>query len=611
MEYIYLSKIESPKDIKSLSIDELKILCDEIRDCIINTVASNGGHLASNLGAVELTVALHYVFNSPDDAIVFDVGHQSYTHKLLTGRYNRFSSLRLEKGISGFMRPDESEHDAFISGHSSTAISSAYGLLKGKKLAGRNDKVIAIVGDGAMTGGMVYEALNNCGRDKDDAGLIIILNDNEMSISKNVGAFARYLSAIREKKSYFDFKRDFKRFLSHLPFIGGFIRRGLSRSKDMLKHRIYRSSNIFEGFGFEYFGPTDGHDLQKLIDLLNIIKVESKPVVLHTTTIKGKGYTPAEKSPWLYHGVGAFVTDEGVCDSNKIDFSSVFGNELIKLAENNNKICAITAAMPDGTGLYDFSKRYPDRFFDVGIAEQHAVTFGAGLAKSGMKPFFAVYSSFLQRSIDQIIHDVAIANLNLTLCIDRAGFVGADGETHQGLYDIGLLTSIPNMIIYAPSNYNELKYMLGICSDNCCLQAIRYPRGAEPKEISSYVASGNDFDVIGNGEIAIITYGVEFANVMCAVGNDQNYTVIKLNKIFPINNDLYDIILKKKSVYIFEESSENGSIGEKIGHKLCELGFNGKFKTVAVSGFVASATVDSDFKKYSLDSDSIKNIVSE
>lgn len=611
MEYKYLNKINSPDDIKTFTISELIILCEEIRDCIINTVASNGGHLASNLGAVELTVALHYVFNSPDDAIVFDVGHQSYTHKLLTGRYEKFGTLRLENGISGFMRPTESEHDAFVSGHSSTAISSAYGLLKGKKLSGRNDKVIAVVGDGAMTGGMVYEALNNCGRDKDDSGLIIILNDNEMSISKNVGAFARYLSAIREKKSYFDFKRDFKRFLSHLPLIGGFIRRGLSRSKDMLKHRIYRSSNIFEGFGFEYFGPTDGHDLQKLINLLNVIKEESKPVVLHTKTVKGKGYAPAEESPWLYHGVGAFTADQGVSNSPKLDFSTVFGNEMCELAQNDSKICAITAAMPDGTGLYTFSKMYPDRFFDVGIAEQHAVTFSAGLAKSGMKPFFAVYSSFLQRSIDQIIHDAAIAKLNLTLCVDRAGFVGADGETHQGLYDISLLSSIPNITIYSPSNYSELKSILNLCAKSDSLNAIRYPRGSEPAVISNYKPSGKDFDVFGTGDTAIITYGVEFANVVNAVRNIDKVSVIKLNKIFPFSNDLFKSIINKKRVFVFEESSKSGSIGEKIGNKLCELGYSGKFRSIAVRGFVGSATVESDYKKYYLDSESIKKIVSE
>ena len=611
MEYKYLNKINSPKDIKSLSINELKVLCGEIRDCIINTVASNGGHLASNLGTVELTVALHYVFNSPDDAIVFDVGHQSYAHKLLTGRFDSFDTLRLESGISGFMRPDESEHDTFVSGHSSTAISSAYGLLKGKKIAGLNDKVIAVVGDGAMTGGMVYEALNNCGRDKNDSGLIIILNDNEMSISKNVGAFARYLSVIREKKSYFDFKRDFKRFLSHLPLIGGFIRRGLSRSKDMLKHRIYRSSNIFEGFGFEYFGPTDGHDLQKLINLLNIIKSENRPVVLHTKTTKGKGYPFAEKMPWLYHGVGSFATDSGVSAEDKTDFSSVFGEELSKMSLSDDKICAITAAMPDGTGLYNFSKTFPERFFDVGIAEQHAVTFSAGLAKAGMKPYFAVYSSFLQRSIDQIIHDVAIANLNVTLCIDRAGFVGADGETHQGLYDISLLTAIPNISIFAPSNYNELRYILNSSANSNTLSAIRYPRGAEPSNISNYVATGNDFDVIGNGDIAIITYGIEFSNVYNAIGNDDRYTIIKLNKIFPINNKLFDLLLTKKSIFVFEEASKNGSIGEKIGNNLCELGFSGKFKVNAVSGFVGTSTVENDFKKFMLDSDSVKKIVSE
>lgn len=611
MEYKFLSHIKSPQDIKSLSINELNLLCDEIRDCIINTVSNNGGHLASNLGAVELTVALHYVFDSPNDAIIFDVGHQSYTHKLLTGRFSEFNTLRKENGLSGFMRPDESEHDLFVSGHSSTAISSAYGLLKGKQLSGQDGKVIAVVGDGAMTGGMVYEALNNCGRDKNSNGMIIILNDNNMSISKNVGALARYLGVIREKNSYFNFKRDFKRFLAHLPLFGGFIGRNIARSKDMLKHRIYRSSNIFEGFGFEYFGPTDGHDLKKLINLLNVIKKENKAVVLHTTTVKGKGYKFAENAPDLYHGVGSFTVDVGVKKNEKNDFSSVFGDKLCELAQNDDKICAVTAAMPDGTGLYNFANAFPDRFFDVGIAEQHAVTFSAGLAKAGMKPFFAVYSSFLQRSIDQIIHDVAIANNNVTLCIDRAGFVGADGETHQGLYDVSLLTSIPNITIFSPSNYNELQNTLSMCAEMDCLKAIRYPRGSEPECISEYKFSGDDFDVIGSGDTAVITYGIEFANVYSALSCKEGVTIIKLNKIFPFNDRLFNLLMNKKKIYVFEESYKYGSVGEKIGNKLCELGFTGEFNNLSVLGFIPPATVDSDFKKYNLDSDSINNIFSE
>lgn len=611
MDYKYLSGIKSPQDIKSLNLSELNVLCEEIRHCIINTVATNGGHLASNLGAVELTVALHYVFDSPTDAIIFDVGHQSYTHKLLTGRFSEFHTLRQENGISGFMRPDESEHDIFISGHSSTAISSAYGLLKGKQLAGKDGKVIAVVGDGAMTGGMVYEALNNCGRDKNSDGMIIILNDNNMSISKNVGALARYLGVIREKNSYFNFKRDFKRFLAHLPLIGGFIGRNIARSKDMLKHRIYRSSNIFEGFGFEYFGPTDGHDLSKLINLLNVIKKENKAVVLHTTTVKGKGYHFAEEHPELYHGVGAFSVDDGVTVNIKNDFSGVFGDKLCELAEKDNKICAITAAMPDGTGLYKFEKEFPDRFFDVGIAEQHAVTFSAGLSKGGMKPFFAVYSSFLQRSIDQIIHDTAIADLNVTLCVDRAGFVGADGETHQGLYDVSLLTSIPNISVFSPSNYDELRNTLKACAEMNCLKAIRYPRGSEPKVISEYKFTGEDFDVIGSGDTAVVTYGIEFANVYEALAETKGVSIIKLNKIFPINDELFNILMPKKNVYVFEESYKYGSIGEKIGNKLCELGFKGVFNCSSVLGFIPAATVDSDFIKNKLDSNSVKNIVSE
>ncbi len=605
MDYKYLSEIKSPKDIKKLNIEELTILCDEIRDCIITTVSQNGGHLASNLGAVELTVALHYVFDSPFDAIIFDVGHQSYTHKLLTGRYEQFSGLRSENGISGFTRPNESEHDIFVSGHSSTAISSAYGLLKGKRLSGKDGKAIAVVGDGAMTGGMVYEALNNCGRDQNDAGLIIILNDNEMSISENVGALAKYFAAIREKKSYFNFKRNLKKILAHIPLIGSSIDKFLSNAKDFIKLKIYRNGNIFEDFGFEYFGPTDGHNLKKLIKILGLVKREKRPVVLHSITVKGKGYKPAEENPGLYHGVGKFDINTGVLAGTTTDFSSVFGKKLCELAKDNKKICAITAAMPDGTGLNEFSGRFPDRFFDVGIAEQHAVTFSAGLAKSGMKPYFAVYSSFLQRSIDQIIHDVAIDNLGVVFCIDRAGFVGADGETHQGLFDISLLTAIPNMSIYSPSNYDELQKVLDMSVDHQNMLAIRYPRGNEPKALKNYKASGFDFDVIGEGSTIVISYGSEFANVYDALRGIEDIKIIKLNKIFPLGCEFFYSLKNAKKIFVFEETLSKGGIGEKIGAVLSRIGYGGEFSTVSVKGFVPSASVDSDYKKFGLDRDSI------
>ncbi len=607
MEYKYLSGISSPKDIKKLNIEELTELCGEIRDCIIKVVSENGGHLASNLGAVEFTVALHYVFDSPKDAIVFDVGHQSYTHKLLTGRYKEFSSLRKEGGISGFTRPNESEHDLFVSGHSSTSISSAYGLQKGKEILGEEGKTVAVIGDGAMTGGLFYEAVNNAG--KDAKNLIIVLNDNKMSIAENVGALARYLTAVRQRNSYFNFKKSFKKFLLRIPLIGTKIKNRISRSKDRLKHSVYLSSNIFEGFGFEYFGPVDGHNLQKTIDMLKVIKAETRPVVLHLTTTKGKGYAYSEEHPNKYHGVSSFNVDEGRNDTEKEDFSSVFGKTLVEMAEENGKICAVTAAMPDGTGLVEFKERFPERFFDVGIAEEHAVTFSAGLAKAGMKPYFAVYSSFLQRAIDQIIHDVAIEGLPVTFCIDRAGFVGADGETHQGLYDIPLLTSIPNITVYSPSNFKELEKVVNLSEEFTSPTVIRYPRGAESKEISSLSFSDKDSAVIGEGEKVAVTFGIEFNNVYSAYKKSPNFQILKLNKIFPIEKEIINHLLTKKKIVVFEESSISGGIGEKIGASLSENGYKGKFSVVASKGFVPTASYERDIKKFNLDSESVIEIM--
>lgn len=607
MEYKYLGRVNSPDELKRLDISQLKQLCEEIRDCIIATVSENGGHLASNLGAVEMTVALHYVFDSPTDSIVFDVGHQCYTHKLLTGRFERFSTLRRENGISGFMRPSESEHDPFVTGHSSTSISSAYGLLKGKELLGKKGKTVAVIGDGAMTGGMVYEAMNNAGRDKKN--LIIILNDNKMSISKNVGALARYLNIIRQKRSYFNFKRDLKSFLSHIPLVGGAVKSKLSRSKDSLKHRIYYNSNIFEGFGFKYYGPVDGHDLEKTIELLRLVKTEERPVVLHLTTVKGKGYSFAESSPSLYHGVGDFDAEKGMEPSDKIDFSAAFGSILCELAENDERICAVTAAMPDGTGLNGFAERFPKRFFDVGISEEHAVTFCAGLARAGMRPVFAVYSSFLQRGIDQVIHDIAIAGLPVLICVDRAGFVGADGETHQGLYDIPLLTSIPGITVYSPSNYRELEKAVGTALTLSGPVVIRYPRGSEDRHTASLDFSGA-FTVLGDSDTAAVTFGRELSNVYAAWEGLRSFEIVKLNRVFPLSGEAVERLMTKKRVVVFEESSESGGIAEKLAAVLLKGGYSGSFEVHAVHGFVAAATVSRDDEAFSLDTESVIKIMS-
>ena len=594
MEYKILSKIKSPQDVKKLDNKQTQLLCEEIRDCIIDTVSKNGGHLASNLGAVELTVALHRAFCSPEDAIIFDVGHQSYTHKLLTGRFQKFKSLRTENGISGFMRPTESEHDPFVTGHSSNSISAAYGIYKAKKLKGENGTAIAVIGDGAMTGGMAYEALNNAGNSK--GNFIVILNDNKMSISQNVGSISLRLAKMRNRPKYYHFKSAFARFLQKIPFVGDSLYKFFDKIKDAVKSAVYRN-NIFVAMGFNYMGPVDGHNIGAMESLFSIAKNSSKPALIHVVTTKGKGYTYAEESPKNYHGVSPFDVDEGALSGGK-NYSIVAGETLLELAEKDDKICAITAAMTEGTGLTEFSKKFEDRFFDVGIAEQHAVTFGAALASKGLKPFFAVYSSFLQRGFDQLIHDTAMGGFPLRLLVDRAGLVGEDGETHQGLFDVPYLTLIPNINVYSPSNYAELKYRINYIWDKNEISAVRYPRGKE--EISDFSDFKEDYTLLkGNGKKLIITYGRIFAEAVKAKETNDVLSILKLNKIFPINKEIADIIKEYKEVYFFEESVKSGSISEHLSAILNESGYNGKYFINAVdNGFVPAMSTNSALKKY-------------
>ena len=603
MEYKILSGIKSPVDLKKLNSDQIEPLCEEIRDCLINAVSKNGGHLASNLGSVELTVALHRVFNSPQDAIIFDVGHQCYTHKLLTGRYDRIDTIRTEGGISGFMRPGESEHDPVVTGHSSSSISAAYGIYKAKALSGEKGTAIAVVGDGALTGGMVYEALNNAGEKK--GNFIVVINDNKMSISKNVGSLARYLSAIRSRPKYHRFKGRVEKFLLKIPFIGKYISRGVFKSKTIIKNAIYHT-NIFEGLGFNYLGPVDGHNEKVLENIFTIAKNQTRPVIVHVMTKKGKGYKFAEECPYDYHGVKPFDVDSGANSGGGNDFSSAFGESLCALAEKDSRICAITAAMTQGTGLADFSHKYKNRFFDVGIAEQHAVTFAAGLAKGGMRPVFAVYSSFLQRGFDQVIHDAAINNVPITLCVDRAGFVGEDGETHQGLFDTAFLSQIPNVKIYAPSNFEELDIMLKLAIYDNCVSVVRYPRGGEFLNCKDIKYSNEPFSVYGSGKTAIISYGRIVGNALEAAQKLDNAAVIKLNVLTEIGKPLIDELKKYDSVFFFEEGIKHGGIGEQIGSLLAESNIDCCYKHIAVdSQFVEAATVDSQIKKFGLDTDSI------
>ncbi len=596
MDYRILNKIKSPQDVKELDNKQIEALCSEIRDCIIDTVSKNGGHLASNLGAVELTVALHRVFSSPEDAIIFDVGHQCYTHKLLTGRFDRFSTIRTEGGLSGFMRPNESEHDPFVTGHSSNSISAAYGIFKAKQLKGENGTAVAVIGDGAMTGGMAYEALNNAG--KPEGGFIVVLNDNKMSISKNVGSLASSLTKMRNKPKYHRFKSVFGRFLRSIPLVGETLYRFFDKIKDAVKGAVYKN-NIFTALGFNYLGPVDGHNVQALESLLKIAQHYAKPSLVHVITTKGKGYSYAEESPKNYHGVSPFDIEEGAV-SGGTNFSAQAGKVLVKLAEKDDKICAVTAAMTEGTGLTDFAKSYPERFFDVGIAEQHAVTFSSALAKEGMKPFFAVYSSFLQRGFDQLIHDTAMGGFPLRLLIDRAGIVGEDGETHQGLFDVPYLTLIPNINIYSPSNFSELEYRIGYIAEKEEISAVRYPRGSERlKDFEDYKG---DYTLIkGKSKKIIVTYGRLFAEAMKAKGKREDINILKLNKIFPIASEAVDMLMEFDKIYFFEESSKSGGIAEHLSALLLERGYKGKYVIKAIeNGFVAAMDTNSAIEKYGL-----------
>ncbi|MBQ7203534.1 MAG: 1-deoxy-D-xylulose-5-phosphate synthase [Eubacterium sp.] len=600
----YLERVNSPKDVKKLNLNELNELCEEIRELMINVVSQNGGHLASNLGAVELTVALHKVFNSPNDQIVFDVGHQSYTHKILTGRKEDFATLRTEGGISGFTRRDESAHDIFSSGHSSTSVSSALGLAKAKSIKGEKGKVIAIIGDGALTGGLAYEALNN----NESNNLIVILNDNNMSISQNVGTMAKNLTNIRTSPKYFTFKSRVTRHIAKIPKLGSQINRFITMVNTKIRKRVYKNT-FFEDLGFRYYGPIDGHDLDALIDAFKVAKAHNHSVLIHINTVKGKGYEFAEKNPSLFHGIGKFNIETGEPISSGDTFSSIFGSTLLNFAQKDSRICAVTAAMSTGTGLVEFSNTYPQRFFDVGIAEQHAVTFSGGLARGGMLPFFAVYSTFLQRAYDQIIHDVSMQGLKVVFCIDRAGFVGEDGESHQGLFDTAFLMSVPDLAVYSPAYFDELSsmmYQAAYKEKNAV--AIRYSRGKEGYRPEGYEYQKEDFSIIGNPEAekCIVTYGREFSECAKALEELENTYLIKINKIKPLDKAVIDAAANAKAVFFFEEGIRSGGVGEIFGSMLKEKNAECDYCHIAVDDeFVKQAPVTSQLKKYGLDSESV------
>lgn len=598
---IRLKDLTLPQELGSLSVPQCEQLCREIRKIITDTVMKNGGHLSSNLGTVELTMAIHRVFHSPADKIVWDVGHQSYAHKLLTGRLESFSKLRQEDGISGFCRTDESEHDAFISGHSSTAISAAFGLAEAMRLNGDRHHAIAVIGDGAFTGGLAYEGLNNAGKSGDN--IIVILNHNDMSISKNTGAFAKYLTSIRRNSTYLDAKKRTEEILGNMPVVGEPVKKFIKASKSALKSVLYHST-MFEDMGFVYLGPVDGHNISELEEALRAAKKLRRPVFVHVNTVKGRGFTPAELNPGEFHAISAGGYNAE--SFRKISFSNVFGRKLAALGDKDENICAVTAAMKYGTGLQHFAEKHSERFYDVGIAESHAVTFAAGLAKLGKLPVFAVYSSFLQRSYDQLMHDVATDGGHIVLGIDRAGFVGEDGETHQGLFDVSMLITVPNTVIYSPTTYKETK----MCLESALyhtdgISAVRYPKGTEETTLGiddtdSYLLSRN------GGKRLAIAYGRIVHNLYSVAGD---HDILKLVKIFPVDDEVIEICMDYSEIYFFEEGSKTGGAAEILLSRLYEKGYRGNFVIKAVDGFVKQASVSSCMKKYGLDTEGMEKIL--
>lgn len=593
---VSLYDLDLPGDLRKLNISQCKGLCSEIRTLLIHTVSKTGGHLSSNLGVVELTMAIHRNFNSPEDKIVWDVGHQAYVHKILTGRADRFSTLRQKDGISGFPKPCESEHDTCISGHSSNSVSVACGIAEAMKLQGKDNYTVAVIGDGAMTGGMFYEAMNNAGKES-VSNLIVILNDNEMSISRNVGSLAKYLTELRNTEKYLDTKRKVERNINKLPAVGNKMAKGIKRFKDVVKSTVLQTT-IFEDMGFVYLGPINGHEMEDLDEAMRMAKKIHAPVFIHVQTKKGKGYLPAEANPGEYHGISRFDIETGNPEvSAKDSYSSEFGKKLRELGEMDSSICAITAAMKYGTGLQYFAQKFPDRFFDVGIAEQHAVTFAGGLASMGMIPVFAVYSSFLQRAYDQLVHDIAIGGLHLVLGIDRAGIVGEDGETHQGLLDIPMLTTIPGTVIYSPCGYEEMKMCLNrAVFEDTGLVAVRYPRGSEDTQCSSVTLTTEHIIITSGGSrILLISYGRCFGEVCKAqriLGSKGIVCdVMKLTRIFPLAEEIISEINGYDTIVFFEEAMSCGSISEKLGELLEENGYTADYSRVAIHEFVKQASV--------------------
>lgn len=587
MDHPLLDRIGAPGDIKKVLPEELPQLCEEIRDFLIESVSATGGHLSSNLGVVELTVALHRALNLPQDKIVFDVGHQCYTHKLLTGRRDGFAKLRQKDGLSGFPCPAESDCDAFISGHGSTAISTAIGIARAKKLQGDPGKVVALVGDGAFTGGMIYEGMNNVGPLNN---LIVILNDNEMSISKNVGEMANYLTKLRTDPKYFHVKARMETALERIPVLGGEVVRLLQDGKKLIRRGIYHST-WFEEMGFQYIGPVDGHDVEMLAQLMINLHEQSAPIFLHAVTQKGKGLKPAEENPGEFHSISAVDLDHLTNPeiSPKDSFSTRFGTKLAVLGDSHKNLCAITAAMKYGTGLQFFKHRHLDRFFDVGMAEQHAVTFAGGLASQGMLPVVAIYSTFFQRAYDQIIHDVNLMKLNVLFAVDRAGLVPNDGETHQGIYDTAFFSQI-GIPTYSPCNYAELEYWLEYLIDRVTgPRALRYPRGDEKPALAALPCTGQRYDFIDRtpgAKTALISYGAEAEEILAAkdllAQSGVAADCCKLVQISPLPAELCAALKGYSTLLFAEEGIMTGGIGQQLCCALQQAGWQGRYLLHAV-----------------------------
>ena len=584
MDYTLLDKIIYPSDLKKLDYGQLQTLAKELREFLIESVSKTGGHLAAGLGTVELTIALHYIFNTPEDKLIWDIGHQCYPHKILTGRKEFMSSLRKKDGLSGFLKRDESEYDAFGAGHSSTSISAAIGYEIASKINNVDNKVVAIIGDGGLTAGMAFEALSHAGGLK--SNILVIINDNEMSISPNVGAMHKYLTRMLTSKTFSSIKESGKKALGNMQTIKDIAKKVEGQAKSLITPGL-----LFEELGFKYYGPVDGHDVLNLVDILKNLRDKSGPKILHILTKKGKGYKLAEQNPITFHGVTPFNAKTGITESkkvlNKLTYTQIFSKWIDEMAMKNKKLVAITPAMREGSGLVEFEKKYPERYFDVGIAEQHAITFAGGLSCGGIKPIVAIYSTFLQRAYDQVIHDVVVQDLDILLAIDRAGIVGADGETHQGIYDLSFLRILPKVVIMTPSDEQEMCNMLTTGFNHKGLAAVRYPRGYTlgldfNLNIDEEIKIGESRIIRKGKKIAYLVFGT-LLNTVLQVANKNNATVIDMRFVKPIDEKMIiNVCSNYEYIFTIEDNVVLGGAGSAVNEVILKYGFNIKIKNIGI-----------------------------